>query len=215
MQGIIKIIKGTYILTGMVVSFSFMISCTNENSFEKSGSTNFTSEEPIDDSIVTDNSFEAIGTVQQCIRDSGFQPSIPNEVQNCINQGPNSMWNFFQRDEDPSTCIEMNTTSFDCNFDNLITATSDLFGDENHPGTQELISVKDTAILIACAQNNEGRTYVAQFIKFSEESINQDCSVNPSQLRITTRCYQQLGENAPPPTTDAEIESQRTRECLN
>ena len=155
--------------------------------------------------------------IQQCVQEGTIKASIPTEIQGCLDRGPNFMWEFYrptgQEIADP--CVAITPPAFECTFDSMITATTDLFEGDDPNVARELVEVKDQALMLSCAENHEGQTFVAQFIRLPEGTVEKDCSVKTENIRISTRCFRKYDGEKPPETTDPEVITQRTRACLD
>tara|TARA_B100001094_G_scaffold268359_1_gene272035 strand:+ start:59 stop:745 length:687 start_codon:yes stop_codon:yes gene_type:complete len=187
------------------------VHCSQKNRFEEEKKAKGS-----ESKVVSENSFDAQVDLQQCIKSPRFKQDLPKDLQTCMGLGRNFMWNFYRPEGEPvlDKCIQVVNPTFDCNFDNLINAASGIFDDENHQAVQELKSYKDKSFLVSCAENNEGRTIVAQFVKLDEDRFNPDCSLISQNIQVTTRCYQKTEENTPSQSDDPAVISKETRDCL-
>ena len=217
---------------------SFM-ACQNEKSFNGSTDTptvtpesnqttaNPNGENP-DDSIQSDTGNQSTGStnpptpigpeateeeIQACVQNDQLNVTLPASIQTCLDRGRDWMWDFIAPGSDP--CINITPASFTCDFASLIPAASALSTDQDQIDTSELTAVQSNAHLVSCAENHEGNTIVAQFLKLPVGSVDKDCNVAFSKTKVSTRCYRRYQGDKPPATTDPAEITRRTRACLD
>ncbi len=137
----------------------------------------------------------------ECIEGDRINLNYPPVIEECVNQS--KIFDF-----STDTCIDTVAANFDCNFEALANSVAAI----GVPNSSILSAQEGGALLISCAEKNEGKTIIAQWIY--QGSYDKCDFEKIESIKITTACYKLYLEGEALPTDTPEQRNAAVQACL-